>query len=60
MGELLPTKPMNNKEKPEPLQSTSPKKRSYQKPKLLKLGKVTQLTLKTGSQTDFGTGRFTP
>jgi hypothetical protein len=35
-------------------------KRQAKKPVLKKLGKVTKLTLKTGSQTDFGTGRFNP
>lgn len=35
-------------------------RQKYTKPKLKKLGKVTKLTLKTGSQTDFGTGRFNP
>ncbi len=35
-------------------------KKKYEKPQLKKLGKVSKLTLKTGSQTDFGAGRFTP
>ena len=35
-------------------------RQKYQKPTLKKLGKVKNLTLKTGSQTDFGTGRFNP
>ncbi len=35
-------------------------KKKYQKPEVKKLGKVSKLTLKTGSQTDFGTGRFNP
>lgn len=34
--------------------------KKYKKPTLKKLGKVSKLTLKTGSQTDFGTGRFNP
>lgn len=34
--------------------------KKYKKPTLTKLGKVSKLTLKTGSQTDFGTGRFNP
>lgn len=39
--------------------TASPLKK-YKKPTLSKLGKVSKLTLKTGSQTDFGTGRFNP
>ncbi|MDP5140664.1 MAG: lasso RiPP family leader peptide-containing protein [Spirosomaceae bacterium] len=35
-------------------------KKKYEKPQLKKLGKVSKLTLKTGSQTDFGTGKFNP
>jgi hypothetical protein len=35
-------------------------KRKYTKPTLKKLGKVSKLTLKTGSQTNFGAGRFNP
>lgn len=35
-------------------------RKKYEKPQLKKLGKVSKLTLKTGSQTDFGTGRFNP
>lgn len=38
--------------------STKQLKKAYQKPTLKKLGKVSKLTLKTGSRVDFGTGRF--
>jgi hypothetical protein len=41
-------------------ETTTKSKRKYVKPTLKKLGKVSKLTLKTGSQTDFGTGRFNP
>lgn len=39
---------------------TNISKKKYEKPKLKKIGKVTKLTFKMGSQTDFGSGRFTP
>lgn len=35
-----------------------PQKKAYQKPTLKKLGTVSKLTLKTGSRSDFGSGRF--
>lgn len=33
-------------------------KKKYITPKLINLGKVTKITLKTGSQSDFGSNRF--
>ncbi|WP_204356489.1 hypothetical protein [Arcticibacterium luteifluviistationis] len=36
------------------------KKRSYTRPSLKKLGKVSNLTLKTGSVSDFGSNQFQP
>ncbi|MCP9768733.1 lasso RiPP family leader peptide-containing protein [Lacihabitans sp. LS3-19] len=33
--------------------------KTYQKPKLKKLGSVNKLTLKTGSTSDFGSNRYT-
>lgn len=39
-------------------QHTTPKK-IYVSPSLRCIGKINKITLKTGSQTDFGTGRFT-
>lgn len=33
-------------------------RQKYEKPVLKKLGKVTKLTLKSGSRTDFGLGTF--
>ena len=35
-------------------------KSNYSKPKMQKLGKVKNLTLKTGSQSDFGSNKYTP
>lgn len=42
-----------------PLQTKGLSKKKYTRPKLNKVGKITSITLKTGSQTDFGTGKFT-
>ncbi|MGR3809173.1 lasso RiPP family leader peptide-containing protein [Jiulongibacter sp. NS-SX5] len=36
------------------------KKKAYSKPKLRKLGSVKELTLKTGSVSDFGSNQFQP
>jgi hypothetical protein len=36
------------------------KKKKYTKPKLKKLGSVNNLTLKTGSLSDFGGNKYTP
>ncbi len=35
-------------------------KKIYKKPGLAKIGKVKDLTLKTGSQADFGSNKYTP
>jgi hypothetical protein len=38
----------------------APSKKIYTKPKLKKLGSVNNLTLKTGSLSDFGGNKYTP
>jgi hypothetical protein len=38
----------------------APSKKKYTKPKLKKLGSVNNLTLKTGSLSDFGGNKYTP
>ena len=35
-------------------------KRTYEKPKLKKIGSVNNLTLKTGSLSDFGGNKYAP